>query len=86
MVIANGDYRYVVVESVMGCDSQGRQKLQIRPVAGQIFSKDLNVECSKSLKTDFPLGTRFRIKAQLTEMDGAPFLYSYHGWKHEVVR
>ncbi len=86
MKIPNGDYREIVVQSVMGRDSQGRPKLQIRPIAGQVFATDLNVECSKSLKVDFPLGTKFRIKAQLTEMDGAPFLYSYHGWKHDVVK
>ena len=48
-MIRNGDYREIIVESVVGEDSQGRPKLQIRPVKGQIFKTHLNVECSKSL-------------------------------------
>ncbi len=85
-MIRNGDYREIVVESVVGEDSQGRPKLQIRPVKGQIFKTHLNVECSKKLLTDYPLGTRFRIKVQLTDLKGTPFLYSYFGWQHEVVK
>jgi hypothetical protein len=85
MVKRNGDYREIIVESVVGTDSQGRPKRQIRPVKGQIFDTNLNVECSKSLSEKYPLGTRFKIRAQLTDMDGTPFLYSYHGWPFEVI-
>ena len=85
MVQRNGDYRDIVVESVKGFDSQGRFKLQIRPVAGQIFAQTLNVECSKKLTQQYPVGTRFKIRAQLTDMEGAPFVYSYFGWPYEVV-
>lgn len=85
MVKRNGDYREVVVHSVMGQDSQGRRKVLIRPIEGQIFSPDLNVECSKKLIEKYPVGTRFRIKVQLTDMQGAPFLYSYFGWPFDVV-
>jgi hypothetical protein len=82
----NGDYREIIVESLMGEDSQGRPKRQIRPVNGQIFSRHLNVECSKKLVEQYPLGTRFKIRVQLTDMQGTPFLYSYFGWPYEVVK
>lgn len=86
MVKRTGDYYDIVVESVMGLDSQGRQKCLIRPIKGQIFDHSLNVECSMKLITNYPLGTRFSIRAQLTDMKGAPFLYSYFGWPYEVVK
>lgn len=86
MTKRNGDYREIIVESVMEPDSQGRNRPQIRPIKGQIFDSSLNVECSKKLVEKYPLGTRFKIRAQLTDMQGAPFLYSYFGWPVEVVR
>lgn len=85
MVKRYGDYRVIVVHSVMGIDSQGRSKIQVRPIDGQIFGADLNVECSKKLIENYPVGTKFRLKVQLTDMQGAPFLYSYFGWPYEVV-
>jgi hypothetical protein len=84
-MIRNGDYREIIVQSVIGEDSQGRPKRQIRPIKGQIFGTNLNVECSKKLLTEYPLGTKFKLKVQLTDLKGTPFLYSYFGWKHEVV-
>jgi hypothetical protein len=85
MVKRNGDYREIIVQSLMGVDSQGRSKPQVRPIEGQIFDSSLNVECSKNLLENYPLGTRFRIRAQLTDMQGAPFLSSYFGWPFKVV-
>lgn len=46
----------------------------------------MHVECSKSLSRDYPEGTVFRIKAKLTDREGSgDFLYSYFGWKYDVV-
>ena len=85
MVKRTGYYREIVVHSVWGEDNMGRRKLQIRPEPGGPYSTALNVECSKKLRTDYPVGTRFRLKVQLTDMDGTPFLYSYFGWPYEVL-
>ena len=79
------DYIYVVVESVLNADSQGRKRVLIRPIKGQEFDSSLNVECSKTLIANYPVGSRFRIRAKLTDMKGAPFLYSYFGWPFEVL-
>ena len=47
----------------------------------------MRVECSKQLMRDYPVGTKFRIKAKLTDReDGGEFLYSYFGWKFEDRR
>jgi hypothetical protein len=78
-------YCEIVVHSVLGTDSQGRRKRQILPIPGQKFSASLNVECSKKLTTRYPIGTRFLIRAKLTDMQGVPFLYSYFGWPYTVL-
>jgi hypothetical protein len=55
-------------------------------LAGQEFPIGIHVECSKKLSTDYPLGTRFRIRARLTDREGGgQFLYSYFGWDFEVL-
>jgi hypothetical protein len=45
----------------------------------------MRVECSKSLSRDFPIGTRFRIEAKLTDKEeGSEFLCSYFRWEPQV--
>jgi hypothetical protein len=44
------------------------------------------VECSKELVNNYRVGTRFRIRAKITDREGSrPFLYSYFGWYYEVL-
>lgn len=86
MVRRKDDYHDIVVESFVGPDSEGRTKTQVRPIRGQIFEHTLKVECSMALIEKYPLGTRFRIRAKLTDMQGTPFVYSYHGWPYGVVK
>lgn len=72
-------YREVAVESVV---DPGSSRLRIKPMAGQAYSTGMRVQCARLL-TDperYPAGTRFLIRAKLTDRDGgAPFLYSWHG-------
>ena len=80
-------YRWIEVESFIPDDTWGRHGLvHIRPVAGQGLSTDLFVECSKKLSRNYAVGTRFRIRAKLTDKEGGgEFLYSHFGWDYEVV-
>lgn len=82
------EYRLVDVESYVPGNSSGLHgKVHIRPCAGQGFSTDMHVECSKKLSRNYPVGTRFRIWAKLTDREGSgDFLYSYFGWKYEVLK
>lgn len=77
------DYETIVVESfsVPGGDRR------VRPVAGQSFSETMFVECSKKMRCGHALGTKFKIRAKLTNReDGTAFLYSsYNKWDNEVV-
>ena len=71
-------YRDVAVESVL--DSR-TGKLRIKPVAGQAYSTAMRVQCSRNLNDpdQYPAGTRFLIRAKLTDRGGAPYLYAWHG-------
>jgi hypothetical protein len=72
-------YRDVAVESAVDART-GR--LRIKPVAGQAYATSMRVQCSRALvdADRYPAGTRFLIRAKLTDRAGGPpFLYSWHG-------
>ncbi|MHC8943059.1 hypothetical protein ACYX78_00175 [Advenella incenata] len=80
-------YEMVEVESYVPKSTSGlRGKVHIRPVPGGNYSTDLRVECSKKLSTDYPIGTRFMIRATLTDReDGGEYLYSNYRWPVKVL-
>ena len=81
-------YRLVEVESFIPANSSGLHgKVHVRPLPGQGLAQDLHVECSKRLTKDYPVGTRFRITAKLTDREGGgEYLYSYFRWPVEVLK
>jgi len=77
----------VMVESYHEAGSGLHGDVHIRPVAGQGYSLQLRVRCSKSLSRNYPVGTKFWICAKLTDREGgSEFLSSHHSWDYEVVR
>ena len=87
MAKPNESYRMVLVESYVASETSGLHgAIHIRPCPDQGLPTDMHVECSKQLSRLYPAGTIFRIRAKVTDREGGgEFLYSYHGWKHEVV-
>ena len=84
----NGDYQYIIVESFCPVDTAGRHGLvHIRPLPNQEpFNQDMFVACSRSLSSDYPVGTQFKIKAKLTDRDGGtPYIYSHYSWEFKVA-
>ncbi len=81
-------YEDIIVESYEPKDTSGKHgDVHIRPVAGEKYSQDLQVECSKKLSNDYPVGTKFSVKAKLTDReDGGEYLYSSYQWKHTVIK
>jgi hypothetical protein len=88
MAKPNEPYQMVMVESYIPRSTFGLHGLvHIRPCAGQGFPDEMHVECSKALARDYPVGTRFRIKAKVTDKEGGrDFLYTHFRWKYEVIR
>lgn len=83
----DNDYEFVEVESYYPLQTGGLHgKVHIRPVFGGKYSPGMHVECSKDLSRLHPVGSRFRIRAKLTDrLGGGEFLYSSWGWPYEVL-
>lgn len=84
----DNSYEMVLVESYIPDDPSGKHgKVHIRPVAGHKYPASLQVECSKKLSGDYPVGTKFLLQAKLTDREsGGEYLYSSYRWKYEVVK
>ena len=87
MAKQNEPYVTVDVESYLPTNTRGLHgKVHIRPCPGQGYPTSMHVECAKKLVTDYPVGTRFRLRAKLTDREGGgEYLYSYFGWEYEVL-
>lgn len=72
-------YRDVAVESA---PDPRTGRLRIKPMAGQAYATSMRVQCARALSDPdlYPAGTRFLIRARLTDRAGGPpFLYAWHG-------
>lgn len=86
MTKAWSPYQQVVVETYYGVKAGKSSRIHVRPVQGQPFPPTMDVECSRSMRMLYPVGTRFRICAKETDKEGGkPFLYSRYDWPFEVV-
>lgn len=57
----------VMVESYRDSHTAGLHgEVHVRPVAGQGFPTNMNVRCPHELKRNYPVGTRFWIRAKVT--------------------
>ena len=82
-------YHYVIVETFRPASTAGLHgPVHVRPAKNQRFPQSLMVECSKEIvdTTRYPVGTKFRLKAKLTDREGGgEYLYSSYKWPYEVV-
>lgn len=79
-------YHQVVVETYYEMKSGKSTKIHVRPVKGQLFPTSLDVRCSRAMRNNYPIGTKFRIHAKLTDREGGgEFLHSHHDWPYNVV-
>ena len=84
------DYEIVEVESYVEDQTSGLHgRVHLRPTPGGRHPTSLRVEHPKKM-TDpntYPVGTRFRIRAKLTDRKGGgEFLHTSWRWPYEVVR
>jgi len=81
-------YETVMVESFIPNNTSGKHgKIHIRPVSGYKYPTSLQVECSKKLSHDYPIGTKFMLQAKLTNREGGgEYLYSSYRWGFEVIK
>ncbi len=79
------DHQTVEIESFQDSERSGG-KILLRPVRGQKFSSSLRLEGNKSLIADYPVGTRFKVQAALTNRPtGGEFLFTHWQWDMKVL-
>ncbi|UVC19371.1 hypothetical protein [Mesorhizobium onobrychidis] len=81
------DYQQIVVETYAARKPGKSSFIHVRPIEGQPFPTSMDVECSRSMRKNHPVGTKFRIYAKgITNREGGkPFLYSRFDWPYEVM-
>ena len=79
-------YRQVIVETYYAVKPGKSSKIHVRPVAGQGYPSNIDVECPREIRKQYPIGTKFKIHAKETNREGGKtFLYSHHSWPMTVV-
>lgn len=79
-------YRKVVVETYSAIKPGKSSRVHVRPAPGQPYPTDWDVECSRAMRKEHPVGTKFEIFAKETNREGGkPFLYSHHSWPYRVI-
>ena len=79
-------YREVIIETYNPYGEPSSEKVRARPLPGQGLSPNMKVECSSKMREGHPAGTKFKIRAKITDRDGGTnFLYSHYNWPYEVV-
>lgn len=62
-------------------DQQIPEEVELECKRRQIDPFDLLVECNKDYFNEYAVGTKFKLKAKLTDRQGSGmFFYSYFGW------
>ena len=83
-------YQMIRVESYNESGSGLHGDIHVRPLPGQSpFEIGMRVECSEKLVDTslHPLGTKFLIKAKITNRQGGtPFIYSSYAWTYTVLK
>tara|TARA_B100001063_G_C16387190_1_gene368370 strand:+ start:281 stop:541 length:261 start_codon:yes stop_codon:yes gene_type:complete len=83
------EYERIIVESFIPEDNPGRHgEVHIRPLPNQEpYLSSYFVQCSKDLSNNYDVGTKFRIKAKLTNRGGGKtFVSSHYTWPYEVLK
>jgi hypothetical protein len=75
----------IIVETYVPNGEASSAEIRVRPLPGQGIDPALNVECSRSLRQHYPIGSLFRLKVKLTDRKGTPFLYAHYAAPFEHV-
>ncbi|EPG5900996.1 TPA: hypothetical protein ACUT5J_001519 [Pseudomonas aeruginosa] len=74
------DYEYIKAELFF---DRRRGSVRVRPLPGGKYPVDLVIECDKSFREKYPIGSRFLLpvkEKQKKSDDCRPHLYSRYSW------
>jgi len=67
----------IIVETFYAKGEKSGTSVRVRPLPNQGFDIEMRVECSKSMRTSFPVGQLFCLNVRRMSREGSPdFLYS----------
>lgn len=75
----------IIVETYVPSGEPSSASLRVRPLPGQGVDPDLKVECSRSMRRQYPAGSLFRLSVKLSDRHGTPFLYAHYAAPFEHV-
>ncbi|WP_157697725.1 hypothetical protein [Caballeronia calidae] len=75
----------IIVETFWAHRETSSSSVRVRPLPGQGFSTRLRVECSKSMRQQYPIGSLFRLDVKLIHREGTPLLYAHYAAPFERV-
>lgn len=79
-------HNQIIVESYSARKAGSQGEVRVRPVAGQLYSPEMQVQFSRTVRKTHPIGTRFRIWVKESNIiNGPSFLQSPWQWPYEVV-
>lgn len=79
-------YREVIIETFSNHGESTDAKVRARPVEGQGYDTNMRVECSRSMRKNHPVGTKFKLLAKVSSRQGGKeFLYSPVNAKYKVI-
>ena len=80
------DYAYYVIETYRAAGEPSANAIRARPLPGQSLSADLKVECPVKMREGHKVGTKYKIRAKITDREGGtPFLYTSYHWGYTVL-
>ena len=77
--------RELIVETYRATGEKSGSKIRVRPLPDQWADVGLKVECSKAMRENYPVGTKFKILAKLIDREGTPLVYSHYDSPYSVV-
>ena len=79
-------YHQIVIETYSEVKSGKSSHVHARPIAEERYPQNLDVECSRAMRREHPIGTKFRVWAKLTDRkSGGEYLYTSWQWPYEIV-
>lgn len=81
------DYKKVIIETFTNQGESTDAKIRARPVEGQGYDINMRVECSRNMRRNHSVGTKFKLLVKVTSRQGGKaFLYSPVNSEYEVVK
>lgn len=76
----------IIVESYAARKAGSKSEIRVRPIAGQLYPPDMQVQFSRQARNQHPVGTKFWIYVKESDiLGGTPFLQSPWQWPYVVM-